>query len=114
MVRSLLSGAQPMVPGHSVCMECKRRGNVCVVVARGEPCLGSRDARRMRSAVSVVQSRMLWMLRAGRRSEYGIVRAIAGRSRAITGDDAVRRLRGINGYVRPWRETADAIAAGTK
>jgi hypothetical protein len=23
----------------------------------------------------------------------------------------VRRLRSINGYVRPWRETADALAA---
>jgi sulfhydrogenase subunit delta len=24
-------------------------------------------------------------------------------------DEAVRRLRGINGYVRPWREASDAI-----
>ena len=35
-------------------------------------------------------------------------------SQGVTGDDAVRRLRGINGYVRPWRETADAIAADKK
>ena len=27
-------------PAHSVCMECKRRGNVCVMVAHGTPCLG--------------------------------------------------------------------------
>jgi coenzyme F420-reducing hydrogenase gamma subunit len=30
----------PNVPTESVCAECKRRGNVCVVVARGTPCLG--------------------------------------------------------------------------
>ena len=27
-------------PSESVCMECKRRGNVCVTVAHGTPCLG--------------------------------------------------------------------------
>ncbi len=25
---------------HSVCIECKRRGTVCVTVAHGTPCLG--------------------------------------------------------------------------
>ncbi len=28
------------LPEHSVCLDCKRRGTVCVMVARGEPCLG--------------------------------------------------------------------------
>jgi len=40
VLRSLLSGARPALPSVSVCMECKRAGNVCVVVTRGEPCLG--------------------------------------------------------------------------
>jgi coenzyme F420-reducing hydrogenase gamma subunit len=39
-LRSLVSGVRPKLPAYSVCMECKRRGNVCVVVTRGEPCLG--------------------------------------------------------------------------
>jgi coenzyme F420-reducing hydrogenase gamma subunit len=30
----------PAVPSYSVCMECKRKGIVCVTVARGTPCLG--------------------------------------------------------------------------
>jgi coenzyme F420-reducing hydrogenase gamma subunit len=37
---SLLNGLRPDVPAHSVCVECKRRGTVCVMVAHGEPCLG--------------------------------------------------------------------------
>jgi coenzyme F420-reducing hydrogenase gamma subunit len=28
------------IPTYSVCMECKRRGNVCVMVTKGIPCLG--------------------------------------------------------------------------
>ena len=30
----------PDRPAHSVCVECKRRGTVCVMVAHGTPCLG--------------------------------------------------------------------------
>jgi len=33
-------GRRPHVPGYSVCVECKRRGAVCVAVAHGTPCLG--------------------------------------------------------------------------
>ncbi|TYB43920.1 oxidoreductase [Actinomadura chibensis] len=35
-----LTGRRPDVPRHSVCFECKSRGNVCVMVAHGTPCLG--------------------------------------------------------------------------
>ena len=32
-----LQGRRPRIPSHSVCVECKRRGNVCVTVAHGTP-----------------------------------------------------------------------------
>jgi sulfhydrogenase subunit delta len=35
-----LHGRKPQIAGSSVCVECKRRGNVCVMVAHGTPCLG--------------------------------------------------------------------------
>jgi len=40
LLSALLSGRKPRIPGHSVCEECKRRGNPCVMVAHGTPCLG--------------------------------------------------------------------------
>jgi sulfhydrogenase subunit delta len=40
VVAAYLHGRAPNVPNESVCLECKRRGNVCVVVAHGTPCLG--------------------------------------------------------------------------
>jgi coenzyme F420-reducing hydrogenase gamma subunit len=35
-----LHGRAPEIPTGSVCMECKRNGTVCVMVAHGTPCLG--------------------------------------------------------------------------
>jgi sulfhydrogenase subunit delta len=40
VIRARLAGRRPRTPGHSVCLDCKRRGTVCVTVAQGIPCLG--------------------------------------------------------------------------
>jgi coenzyme F420-reducing hydrogenase gamma subunit len=40
VISALLAGRKPVTPPHSVCLECKRKGNVCVMVASGTPCLG--------------------------------------------------------------------------
>jgi len=40
VIAAFLAGRRPNVPAHSVCMECKRAGRVCVMVAHGTPCLG--------------------------------------------------------------------------
>ncbi|MFC4119871.1 oxidoreductase [Nonomuraea zeae] len=40
VIGAFLAGRRPVVPAHSVCVECKARGNPCVLVAHGTPCLG--------------------------------------------------------------------------
>jgi coenzyme F420-reducing hydrogenase gamma subunit len=40
VVSAFLHGRRPAVRRHATCIECKQRGTVCVMVARGEPCLG--------------------------------------------------------------------------
>jgi coenzyme F420-reducing hydrogenase gamma subunit len=40
VMTACLTGRKPVIPGHSVCQECKGRGTVCVLVAHGTPCLG--------------------------------------------------------------------------
>jgi coenzyme F420-reducing hydrogenase gamma subunit len=40
VVQACLAGRKPVIPAHSVCVDCKRRGTVCVIVAEGAPCLG--------------------------------------------------------------------------
>ena len=40
VLTDLLQGVKPRIPTHSVCLECKRQGNICVLVSKGLPCLG--------------------------------------------------------------------------
>jgi sulfhydrogenase subunit delta len=40
VLSAFVNHRKPVTPQHSVCVECKSRGNVCVMVAHGTPCLG--------------------------------------------------------------------------
>ena len=40
LILAMVQDRAPATAAHSVCIECKRRGNVCVMVAGGTPCLG--------------------------------------------------------------------------
>ena len=40
VISAFIVGRRPVTPPHSVCIECKLKGNVCVMVAHGTPCLG--------------------------------------------------------------------------
>ncbi len=40
VLNALLNNRKPVISDHSVCVECKLKGNVCVMVSHGTPCLG--------------------------------------------------------------------------
>ena len=40
VLKQVLTGRRPYHRRESLCQECKRKGNVCVMVAQGAPCLG--------------------------------------------------------------------------
>ena len=40
VIAAQLQNRKPYLPGHSVCLDCKRKGTICVEVASGIPCLG--------------------------------------------------------------------------
>lgn len=40
VISAFLNGRKPNISANSVCVECKRAGTVCVMVAHGTPCLG--------------------------------------------------------------------------
>lgn len=40
VMTAYLKGRRPNLPTYSVCIECKKRGNICLMVANKTPCLG--------------------------------------------------------------------------
>ena len=104
----LLLGSDPDLPSASVCLECKRGGNPCVMVARGIPCLGP-VTRAGCGAICPSLGRDCYGCfgPAADPNPASLVRQLeaSGLPRA----DAVRRLRHVNGWRRELRSLADTL-----
>lgn len=116
VLTDLLAGRQPHLPTHSVCIECKRRGNVCVMVAKGIPCLGP-VTRTGCGAICPSMGRDCYGCfgPAERAHEgHGVPPNTDSLARQfhhglqLIPVEMVRRFRGINGYVKPFREESES------
>ena len=80
VVSAFLHGRKPNVASHSTCVECKMRGTVCVMVARGQPCLGPVTHAGCGALCPDLRARLLRLLRAERRAEAGAARRAPARA----------------------------------
>lgn len=108
-IASLLRGALPRVSTSPVCVECKRRGYVCVVVAKGEPCLGP-VTRTGCGALCPAFGRGCYGC-FGPAQEPGNTDALGRRfvDLGLTPKAAADRFRFITGWAPPFREAADEL-----
>jgi sulfhydrogenase subunit delta len=108
VIGAYLHGRAPSIRNHSVCVECKRRGTVCVMVAHGTPCLGP-----------VTHAGCGAICPAYHRGCYGCygpmespnTGSLTGWWRRLGVPDAAiaRAYRGINGHRDQFREAAEAL-----
>jgi sulfhydrogenase subunit delta len=115
VITDLVAGVQPRLPADSVCLECKRRGNVCVLVAKGMPCLGP-VTRTGCGAICPSMGRDCYGCfgpSEGLRKGPGLPPNTASLAGHFHGGlqlipvEVMRRFRGINGYVSPFRAESD-------
>jgi len=112
VLAALLAGAIPRLSTTPVCIECKRRGYVCVMVAKGEPCLG--PATRTGCGA---------LCPAFGRGCYGCfgpsqppnTDALGKRfvELGLTPKQTADRFRFITGWAPAFREAADALERGS-
>ncbi len=103
VISALLVGRKPNIPTHSVCVECKRRGTVCVMVSQGIPCLGP-----------VTQAGCGAICPAYHRGCYGCYGPMESpnvlslgqqwKTLGVSNQDMVRSLRLFNAYSEAFRE----------
>ena len=106
-----LRGASPDLPGHSVCIECKRSGAVCVLVARGAACMGP-VTRTGCGALCPAHGRDCYACFGP--MEDPNTAALARRFSALgeSPRDVERRFRGIYGWREPFRSASEHPEAG--
>jgi sulfhydrogenase subunit delta len=104
---AFLHGRRPSIPGYPVCLECKRRGTVCVSVAQGTPCLGP-----------VTQAGCGAICPSYRRGCYGCFGPSEAPNTAALGaswqknlgasrPELVRAFRSFNAWAAPFRMASD-------
>src|ERR1019366_5150662 len=84
VLSAYLNGRKPNTPPHAVCIECKQRGTVCVMVAGGTPCFGPKETPNA-PALSA------WWSGLG-----------------VSDRDLVRAYRSFNAYAEPFRRESES------
>ena len=108
VLSGLLLGATPDLPGESVCIECKRRGLVCVLVTRGVPCMGP-VTRAGCGALCPAQGRDCYGCFGPSEGANGEALAQEFQRNGLSPRDVARRFRGINGQRAEFRRVAEGL-----
>lgn len=106
ILRELL-GTTPDLPQHSVCIECKRRGAVCVTVAAGTPCLGP-ATRAGCGAICPALGRGCYGCFGAASDARAVTLARSFLARGESPESVWRRFSGITGREPAFRRAAEA------
>lgn len=107
VVNALLNGRKPNIPLYSVCMECKRRGNVCVMVAHGTPCLGPVTQAGC-NALCPSYDRGCFSCFGPKEAANTAPLGEWFKQTGMASDDIVRSFRGFNAFAEPFRKESEA------
>jgi len=105
---AFLRGRRPNIPTYSVCLECKRRGAVCVMTAHGTPCLGPVTQAGC-GAICPAHNRECFSCYGPKEhANPGSLSAFYAQAGAERGH-LVRLMRNFNGYAPEFREASNTL-----
>ncbi|MBC8351138.1 MAG: oxidoreductase [Planctomycetes bacterium] len=110
VIQSVLAGRRPRTPVHSVCLDCKRRGTVCVMVAQGTTCLGPVTQAGC-GAICPTYNRGCYGCY-GPAAQPNLV-SLTGQfeSSGVPREQVVDSLRNFNGYAPEFRAESERLEA---
>jgi len=107
VISAFLHGRKPNTPPHSVCLECKRRGTVCVMVAHGTPCLGPVTHAGCGAICPSYHRGCYGCFGPKETPNTGSLSAWWSRL-GVKEPDLVRAFRGFNAYAEAFRQESEA------
>ncbi len=107
VISAYLHGRRPNTPAHSVCVECKQRGTVCVMVARGTPCLGPVTHAGC-GAICPAYARGCYGCYGPKETPNTVALSAHLSQLGMKEQDLVRTFRSFNAYATEFRKESEA------
>jgi len=107
VVSALLNGRKPNLPPYSVCVECKRRGTVCVMVSQGIPCLGPVTQAGC-GAICPAYDRGCYGCFGPKETPNTTSLADRWKELEVSRKGVMQAFRGFNAYAEPFRKESEA------
>jgi coenzyme F420-reducing hydrogenase gamma subunit len=111
VITAFLQGRKPNVAPHSVCIECKLRGNLCIMVAHGTPCLGPVTHAGC-GALCPTYNRGCFGCYGPKETPNTV--SLAAQWQVLGADDPrlLRAFRSFNAYAEPFKKESEAHERG--
>jgi coenzyme F420-reducing hydrogenase gamma subunit len=113
VIVALLNNRKPNLPVYPVCLECKRRGTICVLVDKGIPCMGPGTVAGCGALCPAYGRGCYGCFGPANQMNIESLSEITQRLERYPGE-ALRLFRGVSGYAPSFRTTADAIPSTPK
>ncbi len=113
VIVALLNNRKPNLPSYPVCLECKRRGTICVLVDKGIPCLGPVTVAGCGALCPAYGRGCYGCFGPAREMNFDSLAEVNQKLERYPGE-AARLFRGVSGYAPSFRKTADAMLSAPK
>ena len=107
VISAFLQRRKPNTPAHSVCVECKLRGNVCVMVAHGTPCLGPVTHAGC-GAICPSYNRGCYGCFGPQETPNTLALSMRWSELGASRQDILRTFRSFNAYAEPFRKESES------
>ena len=107
VISAFLHGRKPNTPTHSVCIECKLRGTVCVMVAQGTPCLGPVTHAGC-GAICPAYARGCYGCFGPKETPNTVALSARWSTLGANENEIMRTFRGFNAYTEAFRKESEA------
>jgi len=109
----LLNNRKPNIPPYSVCLECKRRNTVCVIVDKQIPCIGPATQAGCGAICPAMGRGCYGCFGPAYDVNTESMSTMLQKMERYPGE-IVRLFRGISGYAPTFRTIADEILSTNK
>lgn len=106
VISAFINGRKPNTPAHSTCIECKRRGTVCVMVAQGKMCMGPVTHAGC-GALCPTYDRGCYGCFGPQETTNTDSLSSQLKKLGADNDEIVRVFRGFNAYAEPFRRESE-------